>query len=140
MEPKKLVPELYCSDIFKTTQFYTEVLGFRVLFERKEDAFVYLKRGDIEMMFEELGGVGRKWVTGELQKPFGRGINFQIEIENVEELFNQVLKLQKEYIYLELEEKWYRCDQELAGNKQFIVQDHDGYLLRFYENLGTNPI
>lgn len=35
-----------------------------------------------------------------------------------------------------MEEKWYRADDAYLGNKQFIVQDPDGFLLRFFEDLG----
>ena len=43
-------------------------------------------------------------------------------------------------IYLSLEERWYRRDSALIGNRQFIVQDPDGYLLRLYQALGRQPI
>jgi hypothetical protein len=35
-----------------------------------------------------------------------------------------------------VEEKWYRVNDQETGNKQFLVQDPDGYLLRFFEDLG----
>jgi hypothetical protein len=34
-----------------------------------------------------------------------------------------------------MEEKWYRIDNEETCNKQFLVQDPDGYLLRFFEHI-----
>lgn len=40
-------------------------------------------------------------------------------------------------LYLEPEDKWYRVDEVESGNRQFVVADPDGYLLRFYEELGT---
>jgi hypothetical protein len=46
------------------------------------------------------------------------------------------LKKAKASIFLPLEEKYYKTDLGDAGNKQFIVQDPDGYLLRFFEDLG----
>jgi hypothetical protein len=27
-----------------------------------------------------------------------------------------------------------------AGNRQFVVTDPDGYLLRFYEDMGSRPV
>ena len=41
---------------------------------------------------------------------------------------------------LDLEEKWYRMIDKEVGNKQFVVSDPDGYLLRFFEDLGERPI
>jgi len=41
----KLVPELICSDLVRSLRFYTEVVGFRVVYERREEIrglrFVY---------------------------------------------------------------------------------------------------
>ena len=70
MQPIGLVPELHCSDIAKTRAFYVDLLGFKVLYERLEDKFIYTGLGNARMMFEELG-VSRNWISGELEKPFG---------------------------------------------------------------------
>ena len=43
-------------------------------------------------------------------------------------------------LFLEVEEKWYRVDDQEAGNRQFLVMDPDGYLLRFTEDLGVRQI
>ena len=40
-------------------------------------------------------------------------------------------------IVIELEERWYRQVTIERGNRQFVVADPDGYLLRFYQNLGV---
>ncbi len=41
-------------------------------------------------------------------------------------------------VFLEPEEKWYRRNDVYLGNKQFIVLDPDGYMLRFYRDLGPD--
>lgn len=38
-----------------------------------------------------------------------------------------------------MEERWYRADDREVGNRQFILLDPDGYLLRFYQDLGRRP-
>ena len=130
-----LIPELYCSNLSKTLDFYTQILGFTVLFERVEERFCCLQKVNAQLMFEELGA-GRQWITGELQKPFGRGINFQIETDAIDDLYEKVIKI--EYaLFLPLENKWYRQNDKYVGNRQFIVQDPDGYLLRFFQRLIT---
>jgi uncharacterized glyoxalase superfamily protein PhnB len=78
---------------------------------------------------------GRNFIVGEMQKPFGRGINFQTEVADVDVLYKKVQNSGHE-IFLPLEEKWYGYDDFEVGNKQFCVQDPDGYLLRFYKSLG----
>ena len=78
---------------------------------------------------------GRVWLAGELTRPYGRGVNFEIEAADAEELYARCVTA-KCAIFLALEEKWYRRDTVLLGCKQFIVQDPDGYLLRFSKSLG----
>jgi lactoylglutathione lyase len=45
----------------------------------------------------------------------------------------------KAQILLPLEERWYRRGDVLLGQRQFVVQDPDGYLLRFCQDLGSRP-
>jgi len=39
-----------------------------------------------------------------------------------------------------MKENWYRVDSILTGNKQFLIMDLDGYLLRFAQDLGEKNI
>ena len=137
MEFAKLVPELCCSDIERSLNFYTEVLGFSVMYARPEDRFAYLDREGAQIMLEQ--STGRAFVAGELVYPFGRGINLQIEVADVASLY-KVVEADGAPIYLPLEDAWYRRDRTELGNRQFIVQDPDGYLLRFFEDLGVRPL
>lgn len=135
MEKRALVPELYCSNFVLSRAFYTEVLGFRVLYEREEDRFAYVEREGAQLMFEEWASSPRAWLTAALEPPYGRGINLQIWTRDVDALHQQVVEHQA-VIFLPMEEKWYRRDEVFVGNRQFIVQDPDGYLLRFAQDLG----
>jgi catechol 2,3-dioxygenase-like lactoylglutathione lyase family enzyme len=132
----KLVPELYCTHMERSLCFYVDVLGFAVLYSRPEESFVYLGREGAELMLEEPRG--RVFLAGPLQYPYGRGINLQIEVSKVAELFVAVER-SRSPIVLPLEDKWYRRDDIELGNRQFIVQDPDGYLLRFFQSLGSRP-
>src|ERR1700722_325197 len=135
----RLVPELYCADLKKSLDFYVKALGFKVLYERTEERFAYLERESVHLMLEELGSGGREWITGELKPPFGRGVNFQIPVSDATQLHNNLQKLGYS-LFLPLEEKWYRRDKLQVGNRQFIVQDPDGYLLCFAQDLGSRPV
>jgi len=42
-------------------------------------------------------------------------------------------------LYRELKESWYDTGGVLSGQKEILVQDPDGYLLRFTQYLGENP-
>lgn len=132
-----ILPELYCKDIDVTLQFYTQVLGFNIMYQRPEDKFARLERQGTQFMFEQLdqSGDNRMWLVAPAEYPFGRGISFQIETANVDDLYRKVQE-SGATIFLPIEEKWYRADNSYLGNRQFIVQDPDGYLLRFAEDLG----
>ena len=78
-------------------------------------------------------------INSPLNYPFGNGINFQLEIDNVDKIYSN-LKRNNYIITYEIEENWYRQDNKLLGNKEFLVQDPDGYLLRFSEDLGEKEV
>ncbi len=129
-----LVPELLVSDIATSRAFYLEVLGFSVMWERPAEKFVYLGREGAELMLEQ--PTGRAFLAGALERPYGRGMNLQIQVTSVAALHANVLKAGAS-IHLPLEEKWYRTGGYESGQNQFIVSDPDGYLLRFYEDIGA---
>ena len=133
-----LVPEFLVLDLAKSLEFYAGLLDFEVVYGREEEGFVYIKKHNVEIMLEQKG-IGRNFITAELSLPFGRGVNFQIEAEDVDALYNKFLT-NKLPIFIEIEEKWYRHGEMEVGNKQFCVQDPDGYLLRFYKDLGKRKI
>lgn len=136
MTRAKLIPELICSNIDASLRFYTEVLGFSILYARPEERFAFLEREGAQLMIEQ--PAGRAFLAGGLTRPFGRGINLQIEVSDVLALVRDVESAGAP-IFLPLEDRWYRRDQILLGNRQFIVQDPDGYLLRFFQDLGHRP-
>jgi catechol 2,3-dioxygenase-like lactoylglutathione lyase family enzyme len=134
-----LVPELYVSDIDRSRRFYTGVLGFAVLYDRPEERFAYLMRDGAALMLEQPDDPGRTWLAGPLEHPYGRGVNFQIEVADLGPLYAAVLAAQAPLL-LPLEECWYRRGDAQLGQRQFVVQDPDGYLLRFCQDLGSRPL
>lgn len=136
----KLVVELLVSDFAQSLRFYTEVLGFKQLYDRPEEAFAYLDRKGAQIMIvQHEPGDERSWIAGDLVRPFGRGMNLEIEVEDVEALHASCLR-HGARIFLAMEEKWYRRDALLLGVRQFIVLDPDGYLLRLSQSLGTRAV
>ena len=130
------MPELVCSDVTRSLAFYVDLLGFSILYQRHEERFAYLERDGVEIMLEQ--PTGRSFVAAPLEQPYGRGMNLAIEVANVDSLHDAVGS--RVPLYLEMEETWYRRDDVLLGNRQFIVQDPDGYLLRFFQDIGTRPV
>lgn len=135
----KIIPELDVTSIKKSLEFYHKILGFKIEYQREEDKFAFVSLGTIQFMLQELDLEYNKWNTGKLEYPFGRGINFQLEVENVDDIYMNIKKNNYD-IMVEMEENWYRKDNELLGNKEFLVMDPDGYLLRFSQDLGKKKI
>ncbi len=132
MNFNKLIPELDVINLEESMLFYKKI-GFEIKYERKENKFVFIELQGTQFMLQELDS--NKWSVGKLEYPFGRGINFQIEINNVDEIYNN-LKNDNYKIFEKLEVNYYRQDDKLLGNKEFLVQDPNGYLLRFSEDIG----
>ena len=136
---RKIIPELLCSDLSTTRDFYVRTLGFAVLYERAAETFIYLSLEGADLMIEQVNGPGRRWITGELERPFGRGLNLQIEVEDVAGLYARVSREAAKFIYVPLEEKSYQCGDNSVLTRQFVVQDPDGYLLRFAQDTASSP-
>ncbi|WP_207789361.1 hypothetical protein [Neobacillus terrae] len=85
-----LVPELSVSDINKSLNFYLNILSFKLEYQRPEDKFAMLSLNDCQIMIEEINGY---WQTGELSYPFGRGINFQITVSDINEIYKSLDRL-----------------------------------------------
>ncbi|SFK31933.1 bleomycin resistance protein [Falsiroseomonas stagni] len=131
----KLVPELLVSELPASLRFWGGLCGFAVAYGRPEDGFAYLHRDGVQVMLEEAFRPGRRWITGPLERPFGRGINLQIQLLAIAPVL-AALEAASWPLYMAPEEKWYRAGNRESGVRQFIVQDPDGYLLRFQESLG----
>lgn len=125
-----LVPELYVSNLARSLEFYCGALGFAIVYQRSEERFAYIERAGAELMLEE--PVGRVWLAGPLEPPYGRGVNFQIEVADAAALRDAALATGASLV-MDLEEKTYLRDDEPIRVRQCVVQDPDGYLLRFSE-------
>jgi len=130
-EPGKsaLVPELLVRDVGASLVFWRGLCGFTVRYHRLEEGFAYLVRGGAHVMLEEVGR-GRNWVTGPLVAPLGRGINFQITVNDLEPLLTS-LRDAAWPLFMPPEVKRYLVEGREMAVSQFLVADPDGYLLRF---------
>jgi catechol 2,3-dioxygenase-like lactoylglutathione lyase family enzyme len=133
-----LTPELDVEDLDVSLRVYIGAFGFRVLFERPDERFAYLELEGAHLMLEEAAGPGRRFRTAPLEKPYGRGVNLQIRVSDVGVLYDRATRAGVSPI-IPLEERWYRQGSLERGNRQFVAPDPDGYLLRFFSDLGTRP-
>nr|WP_189286545.1 VOC family protein [Bacillus pumilus] len=130
-----LIPELSVTAIEKSKWFYIELielLGFKLEYEREDDKFIFVSlEEETQMMLEEING---HWDTGELKHPFGRGINFQIDIKDVQPVIDRLRK-QNIPLFREPTVSKYKSNDTTFIQKEFLVQDPDGYLLRFSQEM-----
>ncbi len=130
----RVVPELYCQNIKDNITFFVDVLGFTIKYQREEEEFVYLTREGVDLMLEGVGGDSRKWLTGDLKHPSGRGVNFQWDVSDIKELYSTVQSKAPSSIFLPMESKSYLVDGKTVTQAQFIVESPDGYLFRLCED------
>jgi catechol 2,3-dioxygenase-like lactoylglutathione lyase family enzyme len=132
-----LVPELWCSNFNETLRFYTEVLGFAVTQRRGSDYHAYLELGDAQLMIAHWEQDGT-WEPAPLEKPYGRGVNFFILVEDVRAIYDSVLSAGVEpFVALHTRSYW-RSDR-MDERTEFGVLDPDGYLLRFSQVESYRP-
>ena len=127
MDFNKMIPELSVFDIEQTKRFYND-LGFKIEYERPEEKFVFMSFQDSQFMFEQIHDNG--WNIGELIYPLVRGINFSIAVDDIEGLYKLVKTLNLE-IYRELNRSIYQVNGTEETQTEFLIQDPNGYLLRF---------
>ena len=128
-----LVPELTVTSLERSLAFYTAA-GFSVRYRRHEPQFAYLEMGRAQIMLEQRHAKG--WNIEPLDKPLGRGINFQIEVIDAYSVLSSLQELGFSP-FRTVKDTWYVvAEQVVKGQREFLVQDPDGYLMRFSQNLG----
>ena len=132
-----LVPELTVTDYEASRRFWCDLVGFSLRYERPEGGFGYLVLGNAHLMLDQIDR-GRTWATGPLERPLGRGINLEVQTEELDSAWHRMAEVGWP-IFVEPEEKWYRAGDIEIGVRQFLVQDPDGYLLRLQQEIGERP-
>jgi catechol 2,3-dioxygenase-like lactoylglutathione lyase family enzyme len=133
-----LVPEFYVSDLEASLEFYIGVLGFELDYERKAERFAALSRGGAHLMLEEAPSLGRatasafdrgEWRLADLERPFGRGVNLEIRIDDIGALNDRIVAMNHPLL-VEVHERTYRLKVGARRVRQLLVADPDGYLIR----------
>lgn len=133
MKFNSLVPELYVLDFQKSLNFYTNLLGFKIEYQRAEPLFAFLSYGDSQLMIQ-LEDDNEVWHNGKPEYPFGRGINFQIKTDDAQALVDK-LKAVNYPLKRDVQESCYMTRDGSCCYREFLVMDPDGYLLRFSQPL-----
>lgn len=128
-----ILAEFTITNIAKSLNFYVNIIGFKVEYQRENPNFVFLSYNGSQIMIQELRP-GEKEIE-RLEYPFGRGINFQIEANNVQTIINSLEK-NRYPLKKGIKDSWYKAGKKSYGCREILVMDPDGYLLRFSEELG----
>lgn len=131
MKFNSLIPELYTADFDRSIKFYT-ALGFRIEYQREKPRFAFLSFQGSQIMIQD---IEPELITEKLKYPYGRGINFQIETDNVEKII-RLLSKNAYPLKRGIKDNWYRENNIMHGCREILVMDPDGYLLRFSEGIG----
>lgn len=130
-----LIPELRVFDLEKSKKFYTEILGFEIAYARNDFAMLVLD--NCQIMLQQLtlpSSIGSWNVTDDMKYPLGRGINFQIILSDISKVYNS-LKKNNIKIFVDLLISGYQENDIINHVLEFLVQDPDGYLLRFQQDI-----
>lgn len=126
MKFNKLIPELSVTNIDKSKEFYL-TLGFKIMYERKEDKFAFLELEGNQLMIEEIND---NWNTGKLEYPFGRGINISMTVSDIDNYYQDLVNKNITF-FKDIMTNEYDVNGKTYLDKEFLVKDPDGYLLRF---------
>jgi catechol 2,3-dioxygenase-like lactoylglutathione lyase family enzyme len=143
MDRPALVPELYVSDLACSLDFYVETLGFRVEYERPEERFVSLRLESACLMLEQARRLSSatpkefeqgEWRLADLERPFGRGMNLEIEVADIEAA-NARIQGRNQPLLLDPHERSYRVGDQQLTVRRLLVADPDGYLIRLSQRM-----
>ena len=129
--------ELIVSDYDKSLAFWTGPMGFTVCYTRPAMKFAYLEHPDgAQMMFYERDG---DWETGPLELPLGRGVVIQLGVKDISTAYSAIIGAGIPR-YVELRERWRRWGDREGCQREFLVQDPDGYLVMVNQKISERPL
>lgn len=140
---KKLWPNIMVADVAKTIDFYEQILGFGmvmavpadsqdILFQRPEGrslVYALIKRGDVEMMFQERVSLAETVPCFDGVMPGTAALTFYFSVEDIEALRQRIEG--KAEVVKDLHDTFY-------GMREFYIRDCNGYVLGFSQPLATN--
>lgn len=132
-----LMAEMMVTDFDRSLAFWTGLMGFSVAFERPAQKFACLTRpeGAQIMVYQR----DAYWETGVMEPPFGRGAVIQVYVADVLALHRGFEAVGWPF-YVALREKWRDWGDRLGGQREFLVQDPDGYLVMVVERIGERAL
>ena len=127
----KLIPEFWCSNFEDSLHFDTEVVRFSVAQRGGNDLHAYLKLGNAQIMIACWKRNGT-WEPAPLEKPYGRGVNFQNLTDDITSIYQSALFADIKP-FADLHTRWYWRTDRVEGRTKFGLLDPNGHFLRFTE-------
>lgn len=131
MKYNALVPEFAVRDLAASLRFYVDGVGFKLEYQRPEQGFVFLSFEGSQLMLETLAQAPAQ--------PLGLGMHLQLVTADVPAL-HQRLVAAGYPIESPPTDRWRRVKDEELGDREILVRDPDGYLLRFMQGLGSRAL
>lgn len=136
MKMLQAIPALPVRDIKRSIDFYCNKLGFTLGYS--ESAFAVLFYNDVRLI-HLWEASDESWRTRENSTPVISGAesfiagtaSCRIEVEGVDELYQQIQHLDILHPNAELSNKWW-------GSREFGITDPDSNLIEFFENTKAN--
>jgi hypothetical protein len=123
-----LVPELLVTDLVESLRCYLDEFGFVLRDRRGDPPFALVSLGAAAFMLEETAD--DSWVTADMARPFGRGVNFEIDHPDPEALAARLVARGRQ-LFRPPTRRVYRSRGVDVTQVEFLVMDPDGYLMRF---------
>lgn len=133
MKYNALIPELIVSDFKNSLDFYHKKIGFSIEYRRKDPYFAFLSLEGSQIMIQEIASQNT-WEIKRPQYPFGCGINFQIMVKSVDIIATRSKKTGINIIE-DISNNMYKTTRGVEKQKELVVSDPDGYVLRFSEKV-----
>ncbi|PLL10854.1 VOC family protein [Tabrizicola sp. TH137] len=129
--------EMMVTDYPASLAFWTGPMGFALAFERPAQKLACLAHPDgAQVMIYQRDG---DWETGPMEQPFGRGLVVQVYVTDAAAAA-EAMRVAGIAFYVEPREKWRDWGDRMGGQREFLVQDPDGYLVMVAERIGERPL
>ena len=132
-----LMAEMMVQDYPRSLAFWTGPMGFTPAFTRPAQKLACLTHPDgAQIMIYERDG---DWETGPMEAPFGRGAVIQIYVADAAAMADAITAASIPF-YVHLRDKWRDWGDRMGGQREFLVQDPDGYLIMVAQRIGECPL
>lgn len=123
-----IVPALLVSSLERSVDVYTRLFGFE-LDHTEPERLAVVQLGGEQIVLNQYRP-DDPMVVAELSTPFGRGVAIHVRTADPKPVY-EALRAEKYPIYVPMELSEFTQGDQRYTLTSFVVQDPDGYLLRF---------